>query len=56
MLKITSEATANLLQKLLNESLETSTFPNILKLADITPLFKKIKGYGGAVLMDLNGL
>ena len=56
MLKITSEATANLLQKLLNESLETSTFPNILKLADITPLFKKIKGYGGAVLMDLKGL
>ena len=41
MLKITSEATANILQKLLNESLETSTFPNILKLADITPLFKK---------------
>ena len=34
MLKISSEATANTWQKLLNESLETSTFPNNLKLAD----------------------
>ena len=34
MLKISSEATANIWQKLLNESLETSTFPNNLKLAD----------------------
>ena len=28
MLKISSEATANILQKLLNESLETDTFPD----------------------------
>ena len=41
MLKITSDATANILQKLLSESLETSTFPDSLKLADITPVFKK---------------
>ena len=41
MLKISSEATANILQKLLIESLETSTFPGSLKLTDITPVFKK---------------
>ena len=36
MLKIRSVATANILQKRLNKSLETSTFPDSLKLADIT--------------------
>ena len=41
MLKISLEATANILQKLLNESIETGTFPDCLKLADITPVFKK---------------
>ena len=41
MLKISWEATANTLQKLLNESLETSTFTDTFKLADITPVFKK---------------
>ena len=41
MLKISSEATANISQKLLNDSLETGTFPDSLKLADITPVFKK---------------
>ena len=41
MLKISSEATANILKKLLNDFLETGTFPNSLKLADITPVFKK---------------
>ena len=42
MLKITSEATANILQKLLNKFLETNAFPDSLKLADITPaVFKK---------------
>ena len=41
MLKISSEATANILQKLLNDSLETGTFPDSLKLADVTPVFKK---------------
>ena len=41
MLEISSEATANILQKLLNNSLETGTFPDGLKLADITPVFKK---------------
>ena len=33
MLKISWEATANILQKLLNDSLETGTFPDSLKLA-----------------------
>ena len=33
MLKISSEATANILQKLLNDSLETWTFPDSLKLS-----------------------
>ena len=41
ILKISSEATANILQKLLNDSLETGMFPDSLKLADITPVFKK---------------
>ena len=41
MLKISWEATANTLQKLLNESLETSTFTDTFILADITPVFKK---------------
>ena len=42
MLKISSEVTANILQKLLNDdSLETGTFPDSLKLADITPIFEK---------------
>ena len=41
MLKISSEATANILQKLLDDSLETGTFPDSLKLADMTPVFKK---------------
>ena len=41
MLKISLDATANILQKLLNESLQAGTFPDSLKLADITPVFKK---------------
>ena len=41
MLKITLETTASILQKLSNESLETSTFPDSLKLVDITLVFKK---------------
>ena len=41
MLKISSEATANILKNLLNDFLETGTFPDSLKLADITPVFKK---------------
>ena len=36
-----SEATANILQKLLNESLDTGTFPGNMKLADRTPTFIK---------------
>ena len=40
MLKISSEATANILQKLLNDSLEIGMFPDSLKLADITPVKK----------------
>ena len=41
MLKISSETTAKILQKLFNESLETGTSPDSLKLAEITPIFKK---------------
>ena len=42
ILKISSEANAaNILQKHLNESLETGTFPGSLKLANMTPVFKK---------------
>ena len=41
MLKISSEATANMLQKLLNGLIETGTFPDSLKLVDITPVFKQ---------------
>ena len=41
MLKISSEVTANILQKLLNDSLETGMFPDSLKLAHITLIFKK---------------
>ena len=40
ILKITSQATANKLQKLLDESLATNTFPDSFKLAVITPLDK----------------
>ena len=41
MLNISSEATANILQKLLTELIETGTFPESMKLAEITPVFKK---------------
>ena len=41
VLKISSVASANILQKLLHESLETSTFADSLKLVDIAPVFKK---------------
>ena len=41
ILRKNSEATANILQKLLHESLETGTFPDSMKLADRTPAFKK---------------
>ena len=40
MLKISSETTANISRKLFNDSLETGTFPDNLKLANITPVFK----------------
>ena len=43
VLKISLEATADILQKHLNDSLETGIFPDSLKLADITPVFKKGK-------------
>ena len=39
--KISSETTANVLQNLLNESLEIGIFPDNLKLADIILVFKK---------------
>ena len=40
-LKVSVLVTANILQKFLNESIETGTFLYSLKLADITPVFKK---------------
>ena len=41
MFKINSKAAANILQNLLNQSLETGTIPDSLQLADITSVFKK---------------
>ena len=41
MLEISSKATVNIWQKFSNESIETDTFPDSLKLADITPVIKK---------------
>ena len=41
MLKRISAATINILEKLLNETLETGTFPDSLKLADIFLFFEK---------------
>ena len=41
MLKISSDATANILQKLLNRFLETRTFSDSLTIADITPVLKR---------------
>ena len=41
MLKISLEDRPDILQKLLNESIETGTFPDSLKLTDIIPVFKK---------------
>ena len=40
MLKISSETTDKILEDFFNESLETGTSPDSLKLADITPIFK----------------
>ena len=41
ILKISSEASADALQSLFNDMLKTGNFPENLKLADITPVFKK---------------
>ena len=41
VLNTSPEATAIVLQNLLNLSVETDVFPDNLKLADITPVFKK---------------
>ena len=40
MLKISSDATANILQNLLYEFLESRTFPDSLTIAEITPAMK----------------
>ena len=40
MLKISSDATANILQKLLSEFSESRTFPDSLTIAEITPAMK----------------
>ena len=41
ILKISSEASADILLNLFNDMLKTGNFPDNLKLADITPVFKK---------------
>ena len=41
MLKISSQVSADTLHNLFNDMLKTGNFPNNLKLADITPVFKK---------------
>ena len=41
ILKLSSDTTAITLQELFNESLSNCEFPDKLKLADITPVFKK---------------
>ena len=43
ILKLSSDTTAITLQELFNESLSNCEFPDKLKLADITPVFKKKK-------------
>ena len=41
IIKLSSDTTATILQELFNESLSNCEFPEKLKLADITPVFKK---------------
>ena len=41
ILKLSSDSTATTLQELFNESLSNCEFPDNLKSADITPIFKK---------------
>ena len=41
ILKSSCEATVNVLRKLFNETITKGVFPNNLKLADVTPVFKK---------------
>ena len=41
ILKSSSEATVNVLHRLFNETITKGVFPNNLKLADVTPVFKK---------------
>ena len=41
ILKISSEASADVLHNLFNDMLKTGNFPDNLKLADISPVFKK---------------
>ena len=40
-MKTSSEVSADALQNLFNDMLKTGNFPENLKLADITPVFKK---------------
>ena len=41
ILKSSSEATVNILHRLFNETITKGVFPDDLKLADVTPVFKK---------------
>ena len=58
ILRQSAEVTANTLQLLFNNAVSNNEFPGNLKLADVTPVFKKNdlddKGFGGAVLMNLS--
>ena len=41
ILQSSSEVTVNILHRLFNEKITKGVFPNNLKLADVTPVFKK---------------
>ena len=41
ILKSSSEATVNILHRILNETITKGVFPDNLKLTDFTPVFKK---------------
>ena len=46
ILKSSSEATVNVLHRLFNETITKGVFPNNLKRADVTPVFKKDDPFG----------
>ena len=44
-LKLSADTSADILQNLFNDMLSTGNFPDNMKLADITPVFKKKDSY-----------